>query len=131
MRKSLWLLKSAVSSCPYTLLGKKVVEAATGKGKPSHAAAGKQKWNGTVRTGRNIALIGVFCPFFWLSLLSGASAQMIRFNAVHSGAVVLIGLATMACGYWMCRRTRGLSAIQPGDSVSNVEPTKGTCNEVQ
>lgn len=129
MKRILRSLKSASASCPYTMLGKKVVETAAGKSKPQQAAGAEPYWRSTVRTGRNIAIIGVFCPFFWISLFSGASAPMIRFNAVHSAIVILIGLLVMAFGYWTLRRTRG-TAVQPVASASNTETRKGQYNEI-
>jgi len=47
------------------------------------------------KSGRNIALLGFFCPFFWFSLFSGADASTILFNAIHSGIVFLIGVVIM------------------------------------
>ncbi|MGE9291537.1 MAG: hypothetical protein ACQKBT_11135 [Puniceicoccales bacterium] len=47
------------------------------------------------RTGRTIALLGFFCPIFWIALLSGADASTIALHAGHSGIVFLIGLAIM------------------------------------
>jgi hypothetical protein len=54
---------------------------------------------------------------------------MIRFNAVHSAIVILIGLLLMAFGYRMLRRTRG-TAMQPAASASNTETRKGQLNEI-
>jgi len=36
------------------------------------------------RVGRNIALLGLFCPFFWFALLTGADASTLYFHATHS-----------------------------------------------
>jgi hypothetical protein len=51
--------------------------------------------SGQTRTGRNIALLGLFCPFFWIALLSGASGATLMFHAVHSSIVFLIGVVIM------------------------------------
>lgn len=56
--------------------------------------------------GRNIALIGLFCPIFWVSLFSGASAATIRVNAIHSGCVILLGLALMVKSLVQIERAR-------------------------
>lgn len=48
------------------------------------------------KAGRNIALLGLFCPFFWFALLTNASASTLAFHATHSGIVFLIGVAIMA-----------------------------------
>ncbi|MGR5063880.1 hypothetical protein [Photobacterium sp. DNB22_13_2] len=47
------------------------------------------------KAGRNIALLGFFCPIFWIALFSGADAQSLAFHATHSGIVFLIGIAIM------------------------------------
>jgi len=47
------------------------------------------------KSGRNIALLGLFCPFFWFSLFSGADSSTILFNAIHSGIVFLLGVVIM------------------------------------
>jgi|TARA_R110001583_G_C5530633_1_gene398485 hypothetical protein len=51
--------------------------------------------SGQTRTGRNIALLGLFCPFFWIALFSGASGSTLMFHAVHSSIVFLIGVVIM------------------------------------
>lgn len=53
-----------------------------------------------IKMGRNIALIGFFCPIFWVSLFAGMNRSVVMINAVHSGAVILIGLAVMGVGAW-------------------------------
>ena len=47
------------------------------------------------RTGRNIALLGLLCPFFWYALFTGASKTELIFHATHSGVVFLIGIVIM------------------------------------
>lgn len=47
------------------------------------------------RTGRNIALLGIFCPFFWFALFTGASRTELAFHATHSGIVFFIGIVIM------------------------------------
>jgi len=44
------------------------------------------------KVGRNIALLGFFCPFFWYALLTGASKQVVIMHAIHSSIVFLIGI---------------------------------------
>jgi len=55
---------------------------------------------GNIKIGYGIMLIGVFCPIFWLSFLSGARGDELMFNAVHSGIVILLGLLYFAT-YWI------------------------------
>ncbi|TCS35699.1 hypothetical protein [Reinekea marinisedimentorum] len=50
------------------------------------------------RAGRNIALLGLFCPFFWYALLTGANKAELAFHATHSGVVIMIGLVLMFIG---------------------------------
>ncbi len=54
--------------------------------------------SGQTKAGRNIALLGIFCPFFWMALLSGERGAALAFHAVHSGVVCLIGVAIMIAG---------------------------------
>lgn len=51
--------------------------------------------SGQTRAGRNIALLGIFCPFFWYALFTGASKAELTFHAMHSGVVFLIGMVIM------------------------------------
>lgn len=93
-------IKSIVKACPYTLLGKKCVNAvkpsSTKKQAPSPKLITLSK---NIKTGRNIVLIGVFCPFLWFAILSGASKDFIIMNAIHSGFVAVIGLVIMLINY--------------------------------
>lgn len=47
------------------------------------------------RAGRNIALLGLFCPFFWYALFTGASKGELLFHATHSSVVFFIGIGIM------------------------------------
>ena len=44
------------------------------------------------KAGRNIALLGFFCPFFWYALLTGESREVVIMHAIHSSIVLLIGI---------------------------------------
>lgn len=48
------------------------------------------------KAGRQIALLGIFCPIFWYYFLSGADRSTLIFHGTHSGIVFLIGVAIMA-----------------------------------
>ena len=92
--------KSIVKACPYALIGKKCI--AVIKGKPSTVNNLKNKillFKTGIKTGRNIALIGVFCPFLWYSILSGASKDFIILNVIHSGIIVALGLLIISVNY--------------------------------
>ncbi|ETX12395.1 hypothetical protein MUS1_02030 [Marinomonas ushuaiensis DSM 15871] len=51
--------------------------------------------SGQTRVGRNIALLGLFCPFFWIALFSGVRGTTLMFHAAHSSLVFLIGAVIM------------------------------------
>ncbi len=56
------------------------------------------KMSGQVQAGRNIALLGFFCPLFWMALFSGERGSVLALHAVHSGVVCLTGIAIMIIG---------------------------------
>lgn len=91
------LVRWVVCACPYTLLVAALVRwgrLVLGREEARHVVKEQRLVDGVTR-GRNIALIGLLCPFFWISLFNGSSAATIRLNAIHSGCVVLGGLAWM------------------------------------
>jgi len=47
-----------------------------------------------------ITLLAMYCPLFWIALLSEAETSGIIFHAIHSGIVFLIGISIMAVGYF-------------------------------
>ncbi len=58
-----------------------------------------QKFQNGIKTGRNIALIGVFCPFLWYSILTRQSADLTLLHAIHSGIIVGLGLLVLLINY--------------------------------
>jgi Na+/H+ antiporter NhaD/arsenite permease-like protein len=50
------------------------------------------------KIGRNIALLGLFCPFFWFALFTAADRTTIMFHAIHSSLVFFIGVVIMIFG---------------------------------
>ncbi|QDO93905.1 hypothetical protein FNB79_07875 [Formosa sediminum] len=100
--------KSVVQACPYTHVGKRCINVVTRKSEkstqiPKNAAFFKAG----MKTGRNIALVGVFCPFLWFSILSGGTKDFIILNAIHSGIIVCLGLSVMGVNYlslWYFKR---------------------------
>jgi len=54
------------------------------------------KMSDQTRVGRSIALLGLFCPIFWISLISGADRATLVVHAAHSGVVFLFGLIIVA-----------------------------------
>lgn len=73
--------------CAYTHLAKVCVALIRG-----------EKISKQAEAGRNIALLGFFCPFFWIALLSGAEKATLLFHATHSAIVFLVGVAIMVVG---------------------------------
>lgn len=74
-------IHTLLSLCPYTHLwrtGKRLVV--------------ERKLPESAQTGACIILLGLFCPFFWIALLTGASQGELLFHATHSGVVMLIGV---------------------------------------
>lgn len=49
----------------------------------------------SARPGFSIAMLGLFCPFFWIALFTGASREELIFHGCHSALVFLIGLFLM------------------------------------
>lgn len=86
-------IRDVVAACPYTIVGKKIFgnkERSDDKN-PYLMNFQEQIIIKRIKLGRNIALIGVFCPLFWIALFSGASWDMVAFNGIHSGIVIALG----------------------------------------
>lgn len=60
------------------------------------------KLSDQTKMGRNIALLGIFCPFFWFALFTGADSSTLVFHASHSSIVFLIGVFIM----WLSLKKR-------------------------
>jgi hypothetical protein len=93
-------ISDLVAVCPYTIMGRKILrnkESIEDKCRPI-ATQQEQQIVQRVKLGRNIALIGVFCPFFWIALFSGASRDFVYFNAMHSGIVIAVGYVILIKG---------------------------------
>ena len=83
-----------ISCCPYTMLGKKILKFLRGEtGTHNEPYTNRETYiKNQIKIGSGIMLIGVFCPIFWFSYLSGARGNDLIFNAVHSLIVILFGL---------------------------------------
>lgn len=101
------IIKPILDACPYTMIGKKCIRVVGAKKnitkKPDKKIIRLQKG---MKTGRNLSLIGVFCPFFWFALLTGMSKDFIILNAMHSSIVVAIGLIIVLFNYVAIRYHR-------------------------
>lgn len=85
---------SLFSYCPYTMAGKKILRVARGEPVRSAPPSNRELYlKSQIKIGYGIMLIGIFCPIFWFSYLSGARGDELMINAIHSGLVILFGLA--------------------------------------
>lgn len=77
------------------MLAKKILFFLQGKSGTSHDPLTNREiyLKSNIKIGYGIMLIGIFCPIFWLSYLSGARGDELMFNALHSFLVFLFGLA--------------------------------------
>ena len=91
-----------ISCCPYTMLGKKILQFLRGEtGTHNELLTNRELYlKNQIKIGSGIMLIGIFCPIFWFSYLSGARGNDLMFNAVHSLIVILFGLLYFAI-YWI------------------------------
>jgi len=89
------IIKRILGYCPYCIIGKQVVNKVSSnkvvRKKSEQNAHSEKRLIEGMKTGRNIALIGVFCPIFWLSLFMGESVSVLLFNAVHSSLFIFLG----------------------------------------
>jgi hypothetical protein len=87
-----------ISCCPYTMIGKKILQFLRGETGTTYGLVTNREYylKSQIRIGYGIMLIGIFCPIFWFSFLSGARGNELMFNAIHSGVVILFGLLYFA-----------------------------------
>ncbi len=76
------------------MLAKKILRFLRGEtGTPSDQITNREiHLKSNIKIGYGIMLVGIFCPIFWLSFLSGARGSELMFNAIHSFLVFLFGL---------------------------------------
>ncbi|MDA8226376.1 MAG: hypothetical protein M0T74_01490 [Desulfitobacterium hafniense] len=108
------LVKRIIGYCPYCIVGKQVTSKISGikqvVKKSNPPDDNEKRLIGKMKTGRNIALIGVFCPIFWSALFMGASGSILLLNAIHSGIFICIGGAYFFLNFITLRRLRLYSA---------------------
>jgi hypothetical protein len=87
-----------ISCCPYTMVGKKILQFLRGETGIAQEPVTNRELHlkSQIKIGLGIMLIGIFCPIFWISFLSGARGNELMFNAIHSGIVILFGLLYFA-----------------------------------
>jgi len=85
--------KRLLSLCPYTHVFHSVKIVVREKKLPQAA-----------KTGALIALLGFFCPLFWVPFLSGKPLGELWFDIIHSGAFVAIGIGMFLWGIFAQRK---------------------------
>jgi hypothetical protein len=65
-----------------------------------------------MKLGAGFAVFGLVCPFFWMSLISGAPETWVY--GAHSGIFILLGLVILGKGWYDLRCTRaGIPVTRP------------------
>ena len=59
-----------------------------------------------INVGAGLALFGLVCPFFWMSLFSGKSGFETWVYGVHSCVFIAIGLMVLGKGWYELKRIR-------------------------
>jgi hypothetical protein len=91
---------SIFSYCPYTMLGKTIIRFLRGeKDLPHEPLTSNERYVKSKTTfGVGIILIGIFCPIFWISLITGAQGDELLRSGINSLMVVLFGI--LYIGYY-------------------------------
>lgn len=79
--------RRVINLCPYTHLGRAIRQMIAQRQLPD-----------TARPGAFIALLGLFCPIFWIAFFTGAPRSELIFHAVHSGIVFGAGVLLFVGG---------------------------------
>ncbi len=66
----------------------------------------EQQIKSQVKVGAGLALFGLVCPFFWMSLFSGNSGFETWVYGVHSCFFIVIGLVVLGKGWYDLKRVR-------------------------
>lgn len=53
-----------------------------------------------MKVGIGLAVFGIVCPFFWMSLFSSGSSHETWVYGIHSGFFVLLGLIVFGKGWY-------------------------------
>jgi hypothetical protein len=79
--------KQLFNFCPYTHVFRSIKTAVQEKRLPQAA-----------KTGIFIALLGFFCPLFWVPFILGTPLSELWFDILHSGAFVAVGIGMFLWG---------------------------------
>jgi hypothetical protein len=108
-----------ISCCPYTMLVKKIIHILRGDIGTHLPPTNREIYlQSKVKIGYGIILIGVSCPLFWLSFLSGAQGIELLFSGVSSFSVIVFGLVYMGFYRIQLRNELGTEKIT-GDENAN------------
>jgi hypothetical protein len=81
-------------------------------------ASNERQIKSQIKVGAGLAIFGLVCPFFWLSLFSGSSGFETWVYGVHSGLFLIIGLVVLGKGWYDLKRLR----INTELKISEQEP---------
>ena len=70
-----------------------------------------------MKVGAGLALFGLVCPFFWLSLFSGSSGSETWVYGVHSSIFMVIGLALLGKGWYDLKHVRSKRGVKTSEQL--------------
>ncbi|HPD76585.1 MAG TPA: hypothetical protein PKZ65_11040 [Methanoregulaceae archaeon] len=108
------LFASIFSYCPYVIAGKKVVRMAKGEPLRNHDPPTNREINlkSQMKLGGGFALVGVICPFFWMSLLISGPSQETWTYGIHSCLFILFGLVILGKAWYDLKSDRAVAPAQ-------------------
>ncbi|MEI6842511.1 MAG: hypothetical protein WCK53_14680 [Methanomicrobiales archaeon] len=71
----------------------------------------KRQIESQMKVGAGLALFGLVCPFFWLSLFSGNSSSGTWVYGAHTCIFIVIGFAFLGKGWYDLKRFRAIPQI--------------------
>jgi len=80
-------------------------------------SANERQIKSQMKVGAGLALFGLVCPFFWLSLFSGNSGFEAGVYGVHSGIFIVIGIALLGKGWYDLKQSRIDSPIKTSKEI--------------
>ena len=83
----------------------------TGKIQGKKIPMNKRQIESQMKVGAGLALFGLVCPFFWLSLVSGNSSSETWVYGAHTCIFIVIGFAFLGKGWYDLKRFRAIPQI--------------------
>lgn len=59
-----------------------------------------------MKVGVGLAVFGIVCPFFWMSLFSGGAPHETWVYGLHSGFFIFLGLVVLGKGWYDLKQVR-------------------------